>query len=154
MNQLIRMKTLFIVLFACLIFISSCRYKGKLDAKDEAKVEIFATEQAFAEKAQKEGLLSAFSFYAADDAVINFNDNLIQGKIEIKKHYQGKKYEKVSLEWAPDFVDVSASCDLGYTYGKYIYKTIDSTGKQVSFKGIFHTVWKKQSNGSWRFVWD
>jgi len=148
----------FIPLSLLLLFLfftlSSCIHRNDLNSKDKAKVEIFATEQAFAAKAKAEGLSSAFGYYAADDAVINYNDKLIQGKTAIKKHYQDKKYDKVSLDWTPDFVDVSASCDLGYTYGNYTYSTADSTGKPITFTGIFHTVWKKQVDGTWRFVWD
>jgi len=58
------------------------------------------------------------------------------------------------LEWAPDFVDVSSSGDLAYTYGKFTFSFKDSLGNKVENKGIFHTVWKRQSNGEWKFVWD
>jgi ketosteroid isomerase-like protein len=30
----------------------------------------------------------------------------------------------------------------------------DSVGNKKDFKGIFHTVWKKQKDGSWKYVWD
>ena len=30
----------------------------------------------------------------------------------------------------------------------------DSTGKTNENRGAFHTVWKKQKDGSWRYVWD
>jgi ketosteroid isomerase-like protein len=60
----------------------------------------------------------------------------------------------VSLKWTPDFIDVAASCDLGYTYGKYTFAVTDSTGKVNESRGYFHTVWKKQKDGNWRFVWD
>ena len=58
------------------------------------------------------------------------------------------------LIWKPDFVDVSASGDLAYTYGAYTYSYKDSTGAIVEQGGIFHTVWKRQADGGWRFVWD
>ena len=68
------------------------------------------------------------------------------------------KYEtfppKAKLEWIPDFVDVSASGDLGYTYGKYTITTIDSIGQTIKRGGIFQTIWKRQPDGRWRFVWD
>ena len=58
------------------------------------------------------------------------------------------------LVWKPDYVDVSESGDLAYTYGKYTFTSRDSTGRKVVSKGIFHTVWKRQEDGSWKFVWD
>ena len=65
-----------------------------------------------------------------------------------------EKDENVQLTWKADFVDVSASGDLGYTYGEYTYTYKDEAGNTLSEKGIFHTVWKRQKNGDWRFVWD
>ena len=56
--------------------------------------------------------------------------------------------------WKPDFVDVSSSGDLGYTYGQYTFIRLDSIGNETASQGIFHTVWKRQSDGNWRFVYD
>jgi ketosteroid isomerase-like protein len=43
---------------------------------------------------------------------------------------------------------------MAYTYGKYLWKVKDTTGKIQEFKGVFHTVWKRQSDGSWKYGWD
>jgi ketosteroid isomerase-like protein len=120
------------------------------------KEEIRAVEREFAEMADKEGIPAAFLKYAAEDAVLLRNDKLILGKEALRASYAGHKQGSggVSLSWAPDFVDVSSSGDLGYTYGKYTYITTDSAGTKNAVEGIFHTVWKRQADGSWRFVWD
>jgi ketosteroid isomerase-like protein len=132
----------------------SCQSTPRQDIVSRSKSEIIETEKAFATMVKKEGIAAAFAYYAAEDAIINYNDSLLKGRDEIKKHYANKKFENVSLEWIPDFVDVSASGDLGYTYGNYTFTKRDSTGKIEIFKGIFHTVWKKQTDGMWHFVWD
>lgn len=36
----------------------------------------------------------------------------------------------------------------------YTYSVTDSTGETKSSSGIFHTVWKRQADGTWKFVWD
>jgi ketosteroid isomerase-like protein len=84
------------------------------------------------------------------------NNTLISGKNAIKNSFgnQDPGAGNVGLTWEPDFVDVSRSGDLGYTYGKYTYSVTDSSGAVKLDSGIFHTVWKRQSNGDWRFVWD
>ena len=143
--------TLLSVLFICFVF-QSCLNNNDKKAADKSKTEIVETEKAFAAMAKKEGIAAAFTYYADENAVIDYNDKLLKGRNEIKGHYADKKYKDVSLEWAPDFVD--ASGNLGYTYGNYTFSRKDSTGKTETFKGIFHTVWKKQSDGTWRFVWD
>ena len=116
------------------------------------KQEIVDTEKAFAAW-RKEGIPEAFLAFAAEDAVLMRNNTLVIGKEALKKSYLGSP-ENVSLSWKPDFVDVGASGDLGYTYGKFIYTLTDSLGKDNVMEGVFHTVWKRQADGSWKFVWD
>ncbi|MEK7720117.1 MAG: DUF4440 domain-containing protein [Bacteroidota bacterium] len=79
---------------------------------------------------------------------------VVHGKDSIRLYYLAPRYKGAELLWKPDFVEVSASGDLGYTYGKFLFPTHDSTGQVIRSKGIFHTVWKKQADGQWRFVWD
>ena len=64
------------------------------------------------------------------------------------------KLRNISLDWYPDFIEVSDAGDLGYTYGHYTFSATDAEGKPVQDAGIFHTVWKRQADGQWRFVWD
>ena len=116
------------------------------------KEEIIKTEKEFEAAAKAEGLASAFSRFADSTAVIN-RGGLVKGKDSIKWFYE-KSRSGVHLTWSPDFVDVAASGDLGYTYGHYLYEATDSTGRPIQSRGIFHTVWKRQKDGSWRFVWD
>ena len=122
---------------------------------DNWKNEILETEQNFAKMASEEGIDRAFLFYAADDAVLMRNNQLVIGKNAIRNHFNNQNSnEDVSLTWEPDFIDVAKFGDLGYTYGKYIFTSTDSNGNKVESNGVFHTVWKRQADGNWRFVWD
>ena len=51
----------------------------------------------------------------------------------------------------PDFIDLALSNDLGYIYGSYIYTTTDWIGVKNVVKSAFHAVWKRQSDGKWKF---
>ena len=121
---------------------------------EELKSEIINTEKEFAQLAKDEGIVKAFLTYAADDAVLNRNNTLISGKKAIRKYFDNQTITEIKLDWKPDFVDVSKSGDLAYTYGKYTFSAIDSKGEKINSSGIFHTVWKKQMDGSWKYVWD
>ena len=121
---------------------------------DQFKLEILDTEKAFAQLVKEKGMKIGFLTYASDQAVLNRGGKLIRGKKEIEVYFDQLTLKDVRLEWAPDFVDVSASGDLGYTYGKYTFEAIDQTGQETRSTGIFHTVWKKEPNGEWRYVWD
>jgi ketosteroid isomerase-like protein len=140
-------------LLLLLIFIVSCTNSNQ-EQIDKAKKEIVTTEQNFEKMAKEKGIAEAFFFYADDSAVISRNSRLIMGKDSVKAYYQGWTDKNIQLLWKPDYVEVSSSCDLGYTYGKYTHITTDAYGNQVSSSGYFHTVWKKQKNGDWKFVWD
>jgi ketosteroid isomerase-like protein len=137
-----------------LLFLVSCHNHPKDANKENLKAQIVKTEQDFASLAKEKGIAEAFGFFSDSSAVIQRGNRLIEGKDSIRAFYQYRIKPGSILEWAPDFVDVSATGDLGYTYGKYMLSVPDSAGLPVKSTGIFHTVWKKQSDGSWRFVWD
>ncbi|GET21972.1 YybH family protein [Prolixibacter denitrificans] len=149
------MKKLFALLLMPIFLLTSCQPEEEKQV-EQWKTEIKQTEQSFAEMVQRQGISKAFLTYADDDAVILRNSQLIKGKQAIQDFYsqQPTPSKKVSLTWKPDFVEVSSSGDLGYTYGSYQYTVTDSLGNAKTSEGIFHTVWKRQSDGSWRFVWD
>jgi len=121
------------------------------DAKEKSKAEIMQVEKDFAKHAKEKGIADAFYTYADDSAVIKRGPGVIKGKEAIKSFYE-KQPAAGELQWAPEFVDVSG--DLGYTYGPFTFSLKDSTGKVNEVKGTFHTVWKKQKSGTWKFVWD
>lgn len=138
------------------ILIISCNTNMKENSVEKWKSEIIQTEKEFADMAKKEGISKAFLNYAADDVVLLRDNSLILGKEALRESFVNPEESSntVSLVWEPDFADVALSGDLGYTYGKYTYTVKDSIGNRRKSEGIFHTVWKRQQNGKWKFVWD
>ncbi len=134
----------------------SCQKTSSADSMKKWKDEIVKAEKAFNDIAAKEGIPTAFLSFADDEAVLMRNNKVIVGKSGILEMYNKRESsnDKVSLTWSPDFVDVSSSGDMGYTYGKYTFTKIDSLGIETTSQGIFHTVWKRQEDGSWKYVWD
>ena len=128
--------------------------KNRPDSEN-AKEEIEKAEKDFAQMAADKGIADAFYFFADSTATIKRqNDTLIHGKEAIRNFYSTPFYQKATVKWSPDFVHASMDGDMGYTYGKYVWSSTDSTGKPITFNGVFHTVWKKQPDGSWKYVWD
>jgi ketosteroid isomerase-like protein len=136
------------------LFLTACTTGVNKSRIETARKEIAETERAFEAMAKEKGLSEAFSYYADSAAALNRGSYVVHGKDSIRLFYQAPRYNEVHLEWKPDFVEVSASADLGYSYGKFTFTTHDSAGQVIVSKGIFHTVWKKQADGQWRFVWD
>ncbi len=132
-------------------------FSGTIDREEKMeklKLEIMVVERQFAEMTADKGIKDAFLFYAAEGAVLMRNNKVIKGKINIRKYFDSVKLKNIKLKWKPDFVDISSSGDLAYTYGKYTFSAKDQSGKEINSEGIFHTVWKKQIDGSWKYVWD
>jgi ketosteroid isomerase-like protein len=124
-------------------------------SKEELKKEILQTEKAFEKMTSEKGIAEAFYHFADKNAVIKReNDTLITGNENIKIYYQKKGLKDAIVNWTPDFIDVSESGDLGYTYGKFTWMIKGDDGKIVEYKGVFHTVWKRQNDNSWKYVWD
>lgn len=146
------MRKLICIIFSVALFLVSCSTKPDKKLMEKWKQEIRETEQNFSKMAGEEGIHKAFIAFAAEDAVLMRNNELIEGLTNINEHL--KNQTSKGLSWAPDFVDVAASGDLGYTYGHFNYSYVDTTGKVLETKGIFHTVWKRQTDGTWKFVWD
>ena len=59
-----------------------------------------------------------------------------------------------AFNWQPTKVEVSRGGDLGYSMGTYELTTHDPTGKPVTDRGKYVTVWKKQADGTWKVVAD
>ena len=145
------MKSIFLVLSVILMNVSCHRAVDK----EEIKQEIFKAEKAFEKMAAEKSVADAFYYFADEKAVIKREkDTLIIGKENIKIYYGKKNYKNTTVNWTPDFIEVSDCGTLGYTYGKYVWKIKNEDGDTLEYKGIFHTVWKKQNDNTWKYVWD
>ena len=140
------MKNRFVIF---IVILESCTSKS-ID-NEKSKSEIIQTEKNFARMAKEKGNASAFIAFADSNAVIKRSDSLVKGISGIRKYFILNS-QKGELQWYPDFVDVSG--DLGYTYGKYNFTTKLPNGEIGHSSGYFHTVWRRQKDGSWKFVWD
>lgn len=133
----------------------SCLSNHRKTDKELLKKEIKQMENDFQKTLMREGTAHAFYTFAADDAVIKReNDTLIMGNDAIKKYYSKPIYKNAVAKWEPDYIDISEDGTLAYTYGKYSWDFTDSVGKVTTYKGVFHTVWKRMADGNWKYVWD
>jgi ketosteroid isomerase-like protein len=133
--------------------------KLKIDPAKVDKVtqQVLATELAFSNYSVKNGVLQAFHRYIADTGIaLSFS-----GPPSTKKTYAAalasqKKNEtgKNILTWEPFYSFAAASGDLAYNFGPYTYTVTDAAGKTLTRRGYFITVWKRQPDQSWKFVFD
>jgi ketosteroid isomerase-like protein len=117
--------------------------------------EIRNVEKQFERDLNSKGVSFAFEKYAAPDAVIKReNDTLIHGSKAIGQYYSTDFFKGAKAFWTPDYISVSTDGTMAYTYGKYRWTFPARTGEVGEAHGIFHTVWKRQPDGTWKYVWD
>lgn len=144
-----------LVTFLSILFVGCSETKVQQLDIDSLKQEIIDAEHAFCKAVQEKGIAEAFYLFADSNAIVKTqNDSVIHGPEDIRTAYANSQYRGASMTWEPDYVDVSNDGTLGWTYGHFESVITDSTGKEEKFSGLYHTVWKKQKDGSWKYVWD
>ncbi|MEE9441729.1 MAG: nuclear transport factor 2 family protein [candidate division Zixibacteria bacterium] len=119
----------------------------------ETKDILLHTDREFAKLALENGARAAFDYYMADDArIYAAGIEPRVGRDSILSLFP--KIDNDILNWEPYFADIAASGDLGYTLGKYKSTHIDDSGKASATYGNYVTIWKKQPDGQWKFVFD
>lgn len=101
------------------------------------------------------GIDAWVSYFAEEGKMFRANGEIVQGKAAIRE-FMAPVFAKpgFSLRWEPIFADVAKSGELGYTYGTYTSRHTDQDGKKVTSTGKYVTIWKKQSDGTWKAVLD
>lgn len=140
----------YIAIISVSLFFSSCQEnKDKISELQK----IMDTDKEFSDYAQKNGLAEAFFEYADSNAIkLPGKGHPIKGKVAIKNSMPTSR--NVSLIWEPLLGEISESCDLGYTLGKWVFILKDSTGNEQKGYGYYVSIWKKQKDGSWKWVID
>ena len=106
------------------------------------------TERAFARTAASKGVRNSFLEYLADDGVL-FRPQPVNGK----QYMSARPARPGLLSWEPTFAYVSRAGDLGYDTGPWEFREKGPDDKPIGH-GYFVTVWKKQPDGTWKFVVD
>ena len=114
--------------------------------------EMVKTEQAFSKTAEEKNTHDAFLAFIADDGLL-FRPGAVNGKKWLLEHPAPPTEKKPLLAWQPSFAGMSASGDMGFTTGPWEFKA-DIKDEKPSGYGHFVTVWKKQADGTWKFVVD
>jgi ketosteroid isomerase-like protein len=121
--------------------------------------ELITTDSEFSNMSFKKGSLKAFYYFISDEGIC-FSDERSPpaGKETLRELLDKRKDEKGSnnaqLSWKPLFASVSSAGDLGYTLGKHTSILFKTPDKKAIRTGYYLTIWKKQPDGTWRFVFD
>lgn len=107
--------------------------------------DLAAAERAFAADAQVVGVRDAFVKHLADDAWL-LRPQPVRAKAWFDAHPGGPGV----LEWGPEYAEIAASGDFGYTFGPWNSRS----PKGDKAAGHFFSVWKRGADGVWKNVVD
>jgi len=139
------MKTLSLLLI--LLMLAAGSFAHRADAQSDL-LSLVETERAFARTAATKGIRDSFLAYLADDGVL-FRPLPVNGK----QWMSARPARPGLLKWEPTFAYVSRAGDLGYDTGPWEFREKGPDDKPIGH-GYFVTVWKKQPDGTWKFVID
>jgi ketosteroid isomerase-like protein len=118
----------------------------------DAKV-IQARSEQWSKAASVKDASSFVAVYSDDATVMLPNEPVIHGLESIKAVVTPMMQDpNFSLSFTTDKVEVSGI--LGYTQGAVTMRTTGRDGKPLNDTGKYLTVWKKQSDGSWKAIED
>lgn len=129
------------------------RYK-KVPPRDAAagRAELMKVEASFLASATKNGAHRAYvEFLAPHARVHRWGFFPFVGRDAALKYFDEIKLSIVQSEGIDG--GISASSELGYTYGRYEIKKIVN-GAERTEKGYFTHVWKRDAKGDWKLVAD
>jgi ketosteroid isomerase-like protein len=119
------------------------------------RAELLRADAAFSALSVARGAAQAFGAYLADDALeIEDGGDFVRGKAAIVADLVPKPGKTMTLRWEPLEAEISASGDLGYTFGRYTLEVGGGDAGPKTVKGKYMTVWRKQPDGAWKATVD
>jgi ketosteroid isomerase-like protein len=127
---------------------TSCQQQIDIEA---AKTELLQVAQQFNKENYETGYIEGYNKYMAEDVLI-----LPPGAQPIagrEKYYASMKAEGLQGQLEGEVLDakVSASGDMGWTYGRWVFTVQDSSGNPVVSYGKYLCTWTK-IDGQWKIT--
>lgn len=121
---------------------------GQTSAENEL-IRVIEVERDFAAASLSQGIKQSFLAYAAPDSVL-FRPGPVAGVAALKGDPDDN--DGLTLDWWPAMGAISRSGDLALSVGPWVLDLPGATKQQLY--GYYATIWKKQPDGSWKFVID
>jgi ketosteroid isomerase-like protein len=164
-----RMKIMKVLLMCVAVLLAACALVGRgssaqsirtptqlplLPVKEKrfprALAPVVEAEHAFAQRSIDKGMKPAFLAFAAPDGVVVNRRGPVNA---IETWSQREPAPTGLLTWWPTYADVSRAGDMGWTTGPFEFREKPSDEKPAD-TGHYFTVWRKQPDGSWKWVLD
>ena len=135
------MKKIFSILILFFVCFQNIQAQKGIDSLIQA-------EKNFAAYSVANSTKEAFLKFLDSAGIIFNNGNPANGIMTWKKREKAPGV----LNWRPQFAEISASGDFGYTTGPWTFQ--NSSNDTVAARGQYTTVWQINAKGEWKFLVD
>jgi uncharacterized protein (TIGR02246 family) len=148
-----RNKFFFLFLFSFIIIVSCNPPNPDLKAEETA---IRKADSTWAALAKNGGDPEKILSYWSDDAVVlPPGQPMVKGKDALRKMLQdSKNIPGFSISWKSSDIQFSPDGKMAYMSGENIMTMNDTAGNKITIPGRAYTIWRKQTDGSWKCVVD
>jgi len=125
-----------------------------LGKEEAAKQSLRDADQAWLKVFAGKDLDKSVEFIEDDGSMLSPNQPIATGHDAVRKQFSDFfALNNFTISWAPERAYVAHSGELGYTSGTYTFSFADASGKQMTDKGKYVTVWTKHADG-WKVTMD
>ena len=146
--------TLLTIIALAIVVAGGCGRSHRVNLSDE-QAAIRRTDADWLTAAASHDVNRALPFWADDAIILVPGAPTIVGKEAIRKYVtESFATPGFSITWKTEKVEISQSGDLAYSTGTNRVSLNGPDGESLTEEGRGVTVWKKQTDGSWRCVLD
>lgn len=140
-----------VLLAASLMQLPGCSPSVDRDAALEA---LKAADRAFNQATAEQGVEGWVANFAENGVMFRAGE-VVRGRDAVRDlmtpAFAAPGY---AVTWEPEFGEVSATADLGYTVGHYESQVVGPAGDTLTSGGRYVTIWRKDPDGTWRVLLD
>ena len=114
----------------------------------QAQADLATAESEFASAGLREGVQKSFLAHFAPDAQV-----FSPFAVPAVDWYRNHPDQPGKLIWAPEYIAVSATADLGLSSGPWRYEA-ERDGKTTTAYGHFFSIWRRNDKGHWEVLFD
>ena len=136
-----------------LVFVMSCKTK-EVDKKAEGE-KVMETSREWSKMASAGDVEKTLAYWADSAILMSAEQPVLTGKTAIRQMVEESfKIPGFKISWEPVSVEVSDNGDMAYLIENSQISYPDSTGKVNTYNNKVVTIWRKQTDGSWKNVVD
>jgi len=143
------------LMFVSFALVAACQPAGpQVDVEAEGQA-LMQLSRDWSDLVGAGDLEGALEFWADDATMLPPDMPAFEGKQAIRSFVEGAvQVPGFSISWEPISVEVSSAGDMAYMIERNVSTANDELGNVVTTHGKVVTVWRKDSNGTWKNVVD